>query len=952
MQLQVRLKNVKVNFNETDASILGAGFAPDEIVVHIWGRDNADLDGAGWLGGACHTYSMNLPGVTPAINEMLLNYTYTGANVPQFYDLKIDNYEDDAGNPDDQLLGLSCSGTYCAFNGTSCCGFILFGNCIGLNEGDDKRCFQDPWRTNLPYRNGPPCVWFDQGYTGTGTCNNDWEANIETYWRYTKGTSCANAIDLGTLNTAGTLSHFNSNVCYANTHAASPGNDVWYKFTVNQPIGITASLCGIAGAQFDSYLYLYSACGQTVADTANDDACGTQSSLAFSLCQAGDYYLVVDGKTANEQGTFTLTVQDNPNFLFSASIAKQDVSCFGGSDGQITVNVTGGYPPYTYVWNPSSIGNVNSTSGLAGGTYSVSVTDAKGCQATASTVINVPTQITASATGNPVSCGGACDGSASVTAQGGTPGYSYAWNSLPPQQLSNATFLCAGNYIVTVTDTKGCTVTANTNVPNTTTVVIATDSINDVKCFGAANGGIYLTSTGGQLPLTFSWSNNATTEDNVNLGPGSYTITVRDNIGCTAGNTYTISEPPVLTSNISFAFNPRCNAGRDGIVNINVLGGVQPYSYLWSAPTSATTQNLNNVGAGTHTVTVSDANLCTATATATLTQPTPFNISLSTTGLSCYGATNGSASVTVSGETAPYTYFWSNFATTSSTNGLFGGPFSVVIDDANGCDTIIIGTINEPGQIDVSLTTFEPLCADSGNGSINTTIVGGTPPFTYAWNNGAPPVANPTVGSGTFTVTVTDANNCTATETTGVNAPEPFTLNLIGINPGCIGDSSGVITANTNGGAAPLSYTWSASSGSSSQSFLERVKRGYYAVTVTDANGCVATGQVFLQDPQVDPESCRPDNYTVLIPTAFTPNGDNVNDRLVAITKNVQKLELYVYNRWGEKVYENLNMIPGDGWDGSYKGKQQPMGAYVYIFNVEYLNGIRTTDKGTTTLIR
>ncbi len=268
IQLQVRLKEVNVGFSRTDQGVLGVGFSPDEPVVKVWARDNADLDGQGWLGGACHNYSFDPPAVTPAIGEVLLNYTYPTATVPQFYDLKVDAWEDD--NPEDALIGFCSNGQTCNFNGSQCCGIPVFGVCIGLNEGDDKHCISDPYATNLPYRNGPPCQWFDQGFIAGG-CANDWQPGIETYWRYTNGTSCANAIDLGTINTGGTLSHFNSNECYSNSHAASPGNDVWYKFTANGPIGISASLCGVTGAQFDSYLYLYSACGQATPDTANDD---------------------------------------------------------------------------------------------------------------------------------------------------------------------------------------------------------------------------------------------------------------------------------------------------------------------------------------------------------------------------------------------------------------------------------------------------------------------------------------------------------------------------------------------------------------------------------------------------------------------------------------------------------------------------------------------------------
>jgi gliding motility-associated-like protein len=360
------------------------------------------------------------------------------------------------------------------------------------------------------------------------------------------------------------------------------------------------------------------------------------------------------------------------------------------------------------------------------------------------------------------------------------------------------------------------------------------------------------------------------------------------------------------------------------------------------------------VVAGTHSVTVSDANACTVTVTATLTEPAPYSIALNKTDLQCFGNSDGTATLTVSGETSPYTYFWSNFNTTNATTGLHGGPFTVVIEDANGCDTIMTGTINEPAQMDVNLTPVEPLCADAGNGAITTTIVGGTPTYTFNWtgsNGFTSTQQNPTVGSGAYTVTVTDANGCTATESTGVNAPQPFVITVIAINPSCQGDSTGAATVSSNGGAAPLQYAWS-NGVTNGAGYIEKLRRGFYAVTVTDANGCSGTGQTFLTDPTVDPESCKPDKFVVLVPTAFSPNGDNVNDKLVAIMRNVQKLEMHVFNRWGEEVYNNTAMLPGDGWDGTFRGKEQPIGTYVYVFNVTYDNGVHATEKGTATLIR
>lgn len=965
IQLQVRLRDVKVQYDNTnrrDGVSLSIGnfnlpgsLAGDEFTYKFTISDNA-LQAPPANSGCLQSDLAITSGTdySTDYNLNIFNYTYPGATVPQYFALGIDAHEDDIPTDFAPISGItSCgsNGSRCTYENSSCCASIPFvGTCL-FSEEDDYHLVAPNYKTDLDYRQGPPCQWYDHGYVnGTASQFNFYHPKLESYWRYTKGTSCVNAIDLGTLTTGTTLTHFNSNECYASTFASSPGNDVTYKFRINAPIGATISLCGVNGAQFNSVLYLLnSSC--TPLDT-NDNGCGNQSIINKSLCVVGDYYVVVDAATAQDLGTFTLTVTENPNFTFSTSITTTNVSCFGRTDGQALAVVNGGTPTFTYAWSNST--SVNPAINLGGGPISVTVTDANSCQASASATITVPAQIGLTTTTTPVTCGGISDGTATANATGGTTPYRYLWNTTPPQTFQTATVLPVGTFTVTVTDDAGCTVSATANVPSATTIAITLDSLKNVQCFGLNNGGVYISTTGGQTPYTFAWSNNnVATEDNPNIGPGNYTVTVSDNIGCSVSAIYTVTEPALLTNAVSFTFNPRCNSGSDGIVNINVGGGVQPYTYNWS-PTSATTQNLNNVGAGTHTVTVTDANNCTATASATLTEPTPYTIALSTTNLQCFGDNNGSATVTVSGQTSPYTYFWSNFATTNSTNGLDGGPFSVVIEDANGCDTIVTSTITSPAEIAIQLTGFEPLCADSANGSINTTVTGGTSPYAYNWtgtNNFTSTNQNPQVASGSYTVTVTDANNCTGTDAIAVSAPSPFTVSVVAINPACIGDSTGAVAASTAGGTAPYTYAWSTSAADDS-TYIESLPAGSYSVTVTDANGCQATGQATLTEPATDPESCNANKFVVLVPNAFTPNRDGINDKLVAITRNVQKLEFSVYNRWGELVYLNTNMQPGDGWDGVFRGKDQPAGSYVWSFIVNYTNGVRSNEKGTATLLR
>lgn len=964
IQLQVRLRDIKVqydNANRRDGVSLQVGnfnlpgsLAGDEFTYVFTVGDNAVQ--APPASTACLQDDLPIIGGTDYStdhNLLIFNYTYPGATVPQYFTLGIDAFEDDIPSDFAPISGLTpcgSSGSRCTLESSMCCANIPLIGCL-FSEGDDYHLSAPNYKTDLNYRLGPPCQWYDQGYVyGTAGTFDFYHPRLESYWRYTKGTSCVNSLDLGTLNTGGpAITHFNSNECYTNNFTSSPGNDVYYKFHINNPIGVHISLCGVGGATFNSVIYLLdNTC--TILDS-NDDGCGNQSVIDKSLCQTGDYYIVVDAATANDMGTFTLSLSENTSFTFSTTITPTNVSCFGQTNGQALAVVNGGTPTFTYAWSNS--GTTNPVTGLGGGPIQVTVTDANGCQASASATISVPAQIGLTTTTTPVTCGGQNDGTATANATGGTTPYQYLWNSLPPQTFQTAVLLGTGTYNVTVTDDAGCTVSASAVVQSATTMVLTTDSVVNVKCNGAANGGVYISITGGQTPYVYNWSNTVTTQDNPNLGPGSYTLVITDGLGCTVGDSYTITEPPVLTAMVSDTFNPRCNAGTDGIIDLAVGGGVQPYNYHWS-PSNATTQNLNNVGAGTHSVTVTDANACTATAAHTLIEPAPYTVALSTTNLLCYGATDGSASVNVSGETSPYTYFWSDFATTSSTSGLDDGPFSVVIEDANGCDTIVTSTISSPAEITIQLTPVEPLCSDSGNGSINTVVTGGTSPFNYSWTGTGGFTStqqNPQVGSGSFTVTVTDANNCSASESAAVTAPSAFIVTAIGINPGCIGDSSGAVAASTSGGNGPFTYAWS-NSPNHNLAYIEQVPQGSYAVTVTDANGCQATGQATLSEPANNPESCQADKFVVLVPTAFSPNGDNMNDRLVAIMRNVQKLDFSVYNRWGELVYTNANMQPGDGWDGTFRGKEQPVGSFVWTLNVVYTNGVHATERGVATLVR
>src|SRR6185295_1055147 len=245
------------------------------------------------------------------------------------------------------------------YEGASTCCIKIFGACV-YSEKDDIECNADPFAINLDYRAaGPPCQWNSHGFIA-GSCpqNNYYQVKVESYYRFTIGLNCASPIDLGTLSSGNVLSHFNSNECYSNTlPGGHPGNDVYYKFHIDNPIGIDVNMCN-SSTLFDTYIYLLD--NNCAIIDSNDDGigpgCGNRSLISKSLCNPGDYYVVVDAKTALSLFTFRIFITENPNFTFAATIVKTDPTCFGKNDGAAEANVTGGAPPLTYSWSTGSTG--------------------------------------------------------------------------------------------------------------------------------------------------------------------------------------------------------------------------------------------------------------------------------------------------------------------------------------------------------------------------------------------------------------------------------------------------------------------------------------------------------------------------------------------------------------------------------------------------------------------
>lgn len=515
------------------------------------------------------------------------------------------------------------------------------------------------------------------------------------------------------------------------------------------------------------------------------------------------------------------------------TLSQENVSCFGDNNGSATVKVTGGQEPFYYEWSSNDSDDEdqsNEVSGLTKGTYTVTVIDNNGNQVKKSFVITEPDALKAVKTQTEVLCYGDTTGTATVSVTGGTGDYTYSWSPSGGTEAT-ATELTPGTYEVTIKDTKDCTITENFTITQPTSPLVATAGPKtNVSCNGGNNGSASVSVTGGTGDYTYSWlPSGGTNATATGLTAGTYEVTVTDSNGCTnAVSDILISEPAALVATAGSQIDVSCNGGTNGSVTVNAAGGTFPYTYKWSENAGgATTQKISGLAGGTYSVEVTDNNNCTFTlANIIINEPA---VLVATTGsqidVSCNGGTNGSATVNITGGVFPYTYTWLPSGGHEATaTGLSAGHYVVTVQDANLCTTTQDFTISQPlYALSTTTTQNNVSCNGGNNGSATVSVTGGVFPYTYTWLPSGSTGATATgLTAGIHTVTITDANLCTITQSvtittiTDVTVPVPDVTNLPNITnycavlaadiviPTATDNCNGVIKATTKD---PLSYT-------------------------------------------------------------------------------------------------------------------------------------------------
>ena len=668
-------------------------------------------------------------------------------------------------------------------------------------------------------------------------------------------------------------------------------------------------------------------------------------------------------------GSYTVTITDaNGCFLISTydieqpeqlvlSIESRDVRCYAGNSGSIDLTIEGGTEPYTIEW--SNHATSEDLSELYAGFYIVTVTDAHGCVEYAMAEIRQPAlPLHAEITPTNIRCYGEGNGVCDLNVFGGTPPYYYTWNTgAISEDISN---LVPGFYSVTVVDENGCSSTDTASIYQSPSPLSGYISGTDASCNGYSDGNVTFMADGGYEPYHYEWSNGLWQQNLVNVPAGTYTVTVTDANFCHAEFTYEVNEPEPfflqIMDDFTICYGMTTQVGL-GIVS----GGVPPYTILWSNGESGMSTTVTPLQTTTYYASVVDAANCSsaeAGVTVTVNPPLSVNIELMSDSVVCPGSrVMFNAEISGGGLKENVVYVNGDTVTMPYSPVVEGDTlFNFVVYDNCRYDSIVIP---------INIRTYEELPLNVSND-----IVEGCAPLTVSFSENTPNVGqtylwnfddgdfenmsfakSPThtfYNSGVYNVTleVSSAHGCkrdTTVTVTVFSIPEAdFRVDRANIS------MSSPIVNFTNYSHGGFWNSWdfgdNTTSTSSSPVHAYTLPGDYHVVlTTTSLYGCSDTAGV---DIQVSNE------HNIFAPTAFTPNGDEINDtfRIFGSSIDPYTFTIIIYDRWGAVQFKSSNME--DEWDGTDGTRPCPEGLYTWRIYFRDMFGIDYEKTGTVMLIR
>jgi len=674
-------------------------------------------------------------------------------------------------------------------------------------------------------------------------------------------------------------------------------------------------------------------------------------------------------------GNYTLTVTDvngctdtrdvilNEPDLLEITLNAQQIDCFGADNGIITAVVAGGTYPYRYTIDGMAV-NDSIIENLGVGNYTIEVTDINNCAATEMISINQPMMaLEFEAIQIDTSCFGTNMNAVEVMVTGGTgPNYTYTWSDPSLPNSGNINNLTADTFYLTVTDENFCTVEDTVFIVEYDLIDVNTIT-RQPSCFGFGDGFIGVNTVDGGAGgsvidnYSYAWEGfpDETTENLINVfGGQSYTVTVTDSQGCTGISTDSVGQPVQLMLDINKG-NISCFGVEDGFVEITSVNA-EVASYEWSTSPDDQGNRIENLSEGNYLVTVTDVNGCPVVASVNLNEPSELIGSLEVTNNVCSGDSDGLILPVVSGGTVPYEFAWSNGRTTPFISNLPDGDYTVTITDQNGCSLIISATLVAPAAIIVDADVVNITCFEGSDGMYTLNASGGQGPYKFSRDGEIYNSNNIRAGleTGPYPVFIKDSQGCTWDSIIQIGTVPQFELFAGEDQFIPIGDSATLDVVLFNAVGTP-EIIWSSatdfdlSCDECNSTTVSPLFTATYEAYGIDSNGCESNDFVTVFVQKI---------AEIMVPTGFTPNGDNNNDMLLVHgkSKNINQINTFrIYDRWGETVYENNNFNINDesvGWDGTFRNEEMESGVYVWILEVQFEDGTTDNFQGSTTLIR
>ena len=622
----------------------------------------------------------------------------------------------------------------------------------------------------------------------------------------------------------------------------------------------------------------------------------------------GTYTVIVNEGSGICTQTKTFVVTEPQPVVITETISNYngfEISCFGASDGNINLSVTGGTSTYTYLWTatlgglvPAGMETAANLTGVRAGTYSVKVLDSNGCEKIETYELRQPAPVAISEVvpnRRNILCYGEATGNITVLGSGGIKQYTFTVTGTDytgtavsltsgPTNLNLFSFsaLKAGTYVLTLTDLNGC---QKSVAPITLTQPLAPLQISNevlsnyngfnIACFGDTNGSISHQVSGGTAPYRYAWTGpngySSTSLNLTNLAAGSYTLTITDAVNCKLVKTYEMRGPdPIAVDAVKQ--NVLCGGELSGNIFIrNVTGGTGTYEFLWlkdgvgEIKRSLVAEDLRNIGPGRYILLITDQNFCEYIQIFDVTEPVPLVTTLvKKENNLCFGESKGSIQINIAGGTAPYRYAWTGPGGYTSTNkdltGLLSGTYEVAVTDALLCTSTLSVTITQPTEIIVTPTLTMVSCPDGKDGAISMTVSGGIPPYVYAWigPNGFRSTTRDlsNLAAGNYDLVITDGIGCKITRTFEITDPEPIVLtptisNFNGFEISCKNGSDGVIDLGIKGGNGGYKIFWEGPNGfRSNLAKIVGLVAGTYDVTVVDSKNCISKATYTLDAPE------------------------------------------------------------------------------------------------------